>query len=135
MGKGCAPDKRSAEVGLAIGQLIDKKGDLAEPCQIRNRRDIHFELQAWNHGGQVAITGSLAIAIHRPLNLNGSSPDRRQGIGCSHSAVVVRVDSHLAGKTGLDNRGDLGNLVRHCSPVGIAEHEHIRTCISGGSER
>ena len=40
------------------------------------------------------------------------------------------VDSQLTGKTGLHYCGDRGDLIGHCPPIGIAEHEHICPSVS-----
>ena len=131
-----ATHKGSPDVGVAIGQFVHEEGNLPELGQIGNHLKPHLELETGNHRGEIAVAGTLTIPIHRPLDLDGTGPDRGKGIGCPHATIIVGMNSDFSREALADSGRDRCDFIRHRATVGITENKDIRpTLRSCGKSR
>ena len=123
---------RRADIVRDVGQLVDEDGDLAEHAQVGNYFEAEFQLQRRDQGGQVAVADPLAVAIDRPLNLNGTGFDGDKGIGYTKAAIIVRVNSDRRSQMRNRPRGRFSQKIGQRAAIGIAQHDQVRASLMGG---
>jgi len=89
---------------------------------IRQTLQTHLDLEVWNNGAQVRIAATLAVTVHGSLDMRASTSYCRQGIGYSHLAVIMGVDTKGNGYLFLHCCDNILDLKRQGPAVGVAQY-------------
>src|SRR6266850_606734 len=114
---------------LAVGQLGDEPGDVAQLAQVvaRNALEPHLQHQVGDDRDEVGVAAALAVAVERPLHVADALIHRGQRGRHRALGVVVHVDAErgLRLHRALDLLDDRGDFPRQAPSVGVAEHEAV----------
>ena len=95
MGKGAVPDVRLPFSMRQIGQFIHIAGKIAQFGEIRvgNAVDAHFKLQCRDHGAEIGIAASFAVAVDRAVDLERAETYCSERIGDGDFRVVMSMNA------------------------------------------
>ena len=102
---------------------------------VRYAVHAHLDFQVGDDGDEVGVAAALAVAVHSALHLGCAGAHGGEGAGDRHVNIVVRVDAQrrIAAAANLMHRGRY--VVRQHAPVGVAQHDALRTRHLCGANR
>ena len=134
MGEGAIPHVRLVFFVGEVGQLADEPGDIPELLEaiVGEALHAHLQLEIGDDGAKVCIAGALTVAVDGPLDLGSPFLDGHDGVGYGQIGVVMAMDTQGGLDRGLHLPDGCLYLKRHGPPIGITEHDAVRTRLLGG---
>src|SRR5687768_7582716 len=138
VGEGGLADPGLARVVADVRDLVHELGKFSKLWQRCRGHPylVHLKGERGDDTGEVAIAGALTVAIDGALNVGRADIDRRDGVGDSETAVIVRVNAEARLQSPSCGGGDAPDLTWEATTIGVAETDDIGAgvlrCLPGG---
>ena len=140
--------RRRADIGGvtvrgAVQQLVQEAGDGGELGQlVLAHPDLEpvfpggFQQQRRDDGDEISVAAPLPQPVERALNLPRARVHRGERPGDRRFGVVMGVDTDIGAGDAFDYlSGDLGDLTRQRSAIGVAKNDPARASLHRRVER